>query len=93
MNVGVAYGTDLNRVRDVLLDIAAGNEFAVQDPAPIVVFNSFANSSIDIMFGVWALTSDFINLKNSVMVSISRRFAEENITIPFTQLDVHLKND
>ncbi len=90
LTVGVAYGTDLEKVRSILLELASNNEYAIADPAPVVIFDSFGASSINIVFGVWANTANFLDLKNSMMVDVSKRFASEGISIPFPQMDVHL---
>jgi small-conductance mechanosensitive channel len=91
LTVGVAYGSDLERVREVLLGIAETCEFAVSDPAPVVIFDAFESSSIRVVFGVWGATEDFLSLKNAVMLAVSRRFAEEGIVIPFQQIDVRVQ--
>lgn len=92
LRVGVAYGTDLARVREILLDIVANNPFAVAEPAPVVIFDSFSSSSIEIMCGVWAPKDTYLDLKNSMMIGVSERFASEGIQIPFPQLDVHVRS-
>ncbi len=88
--VGVAYGSDLEKVRGVLLGIARECEFAVAEPEPVVIFDAFEQSSIRVVFGVWGATENFLSLKNAVMLAVSRRFAEEGITIPFPQMDVRV---
>lgn len=90
LRVGVAYGSDLRKVREVLLDIVSRNEFAVAEPAPVVIFDSFSASSVDIMCGVWCSKDTFLDLKNSMMLEVAERFAAEGIQIPFPQMDVHL---
>lgn len=90
LHVGVSYGTDLRRVKAILLDIAAKNEFAVVDPAPIIVFDSFSASSVDIMLGVWSAKENYLDLKNSLMIDVSERFRSEGVSIPFPQVDVHM---
>ena len=88
IKLGVAYGTDLEKLRVVLLDIAEHNEFSIADPAPLILFDAFGDSSINIVFGVWTETPKFLDLKNSLMIELPRRFATEKIEIPFTQVDV-----
>ncbi len=90
LTVGVAYGCDLEKVRDVLFGIARTCEFAVADPEPVVIFDAFDQSSVRVIFGVWGATENFLSLKNAIMVAVSRRFAEEGIVIPFPQMDVRV---
>ena len=90
LRVGVSYEANLRRIREILLDIAAKNAFAVADPAPIVVFDSFSSSSVDILLGVWGSKENYLDLKNTLMIDLSERFRAEGISIPFPQLDVHM---
>jgi len=90
VRVGVAYGTDLRRLKEILLDIAAKNEFSVEEPAPLILFDAFADSSIDILFGVWGSKDKYLDLKNSLMIEVSERFRSEGISIPFPQRDLHV---
>ncbi len=90
LRVGVSYEANLRRIREILLDIAAKNAFAVADPAPIVVFDSFSSSSVDILLGVWGSKENYLDLKNTLMMDLSERFRAEGISIPFPQLDVHM---
>jgi small-conductance mechanosensitive channel len=94
--VGVAYGSDVKRVKAILLEIA--NEMAerydyiLKDPEPSAYFLEFADSSLNFMLLVW--TSDFSmiwDVQDAVNSRISERFADEGIEIPFPQMDVHLK--
>ena len=92
----VAYGSDIKRVKAILLEIA--NEaidktpWAVPDPKPSVYFLEFGDSSLNgqlILFTdeyshLWDV-QDYINIR------IDERFREEGIEIPFRQVDVHMR--
>ncbi len=86
ISVGVAYGTDVARVRDLLLEIARAEPSVVADPEPQVWFVNFGESSLDFIAAMWFLTpgerwSGMINMR----YEIDRRFKEEDIEIPFPQ--------
>ncbi|MDD1679249.1 MAG: mechanosensitive ion channel family protein [Methanomicrobiales archaeon] len=94
--VSVAYGSDVARVRSILLDIgkeaAARSEYVLEDPQPAVYFLEFGESSLNFTLVVWARTftlvwevQDFINSR------VDERFREAGIEIPFPQMDVHLR--
>jgi len=83
VNVGVAYKEDIDRVIDVLSDVADQNPFCLDEPAPIVLFKGFGESSLDFMLGVWFEKSDFLRLRNSILRDIKVRFDAEGIEIPF----------
>lgn len=89
VNISVAYKEDLNRVREVLFDVAHKNPTALEHPEPLMIFDKFGNSSIDILFVAWAIREDFLNLRNSLNMDIKKRFDEEGIEIPFPHVSVY----
>ena len=82
-NISVAYKEDLERVREILLDIAKDNALVLDEPSPILIFQEFGDSGISILFGVWFQKSDFIDVKNAIFLDIKKRFDQEGIEIPF----------
>ena len=89
VDVGVAYREDIDAVRKVLMDIAFQNPLCLNDPEPIVIFKGYGNSSIDFMFGVWAVREDWLKLKNSITEDIKKRFDKEGIEIPFPHVSLY----
>jgi small-conductance mechanosensitive channel len=93
--VGVAYGSDIDLVKTVLLDIASGNSSVIQEPPsePIVLFKAFGDSSLQ--FELWCIIPD-VNKKFRVLselnYAIDNAFKQHGITIAFPQRDVHIKN-
>lgn len=83
LEIGVAYKEDPQRVEDILRDIAAGNPICLDEPDPIFIFQRFGDSALEFMFAVWAVKTDYLALKNSMMKSIKQRFDQEGIEIPF----------
>jgi small-conductance mechanosensitive channel len=75
----VDYGQDLGRVHETLAAIARENPWSLDEPAPVIIINEFKESGVEMLFGLWFSKSDFIELKNSIMKDISRRFAAEHI--------------
>ncbi|MCA1950665.1 MAG: mechanosensitive ion channel family protein [Treponema sp.] len=89
--VTVGYKSDLERVRSILLDVAAKNPYVLDNPEPLILFDKFDASGINILVGLWFEKSEFLNLKNSIMTDIHRRFAQEGIEIPYPKLDVFMR--
>jgi MscS family membrane protein len=94
--IGVAYGTDVNRVKEILLEIAREQAhevpYILTDPAPLVYFLEFGASSLNFQMIVW--TDDFSltwEVQDLINTRIAERFLQEGIEIPFPQMDVHLK--
>lgn len=90
--VGVSYKEDPQKIKSILLDVAAKNEGVLKNPKPDVLFDEFADSSLNFNLRVWS--SDFINkpkvLKSELYYDIFKRFAEEGVEIPFPQRDIHV---
>ncbi len=89
--VGVAYGSDLDLAESVLLDIASKDDKIVNQPFPRVRVRTLADSSVNLELLVWVQDPrDRGVLTHHLLKEIHQRFAEENLHIPFPQLDVHL---
>ncbi len=91
--VGVAYGSDLDRVQEILLDIAKANESVLEFPEPAVAMEGFGDSSINVKILAFVhQATDGAPTASALNFAIARRFAEEGIEIPFPQRDLHVKN-
>lgn len=87
--VSVAYKEDMDRVRTILFDLADKNQFALQEPKPVLIFDGFGSSSIDFVFNVWCARTEFLDLRNSLYPDIKKRFDEEGIEIPFPHVSLY----
>jgi small-conductance mechanosensitive channel len=83
LNVGVAYKEDIPRVRDILVELAGRNPRALMEPAPMVFFDGYGDSSLDLRLTVWTTRENFWGLKNSMLEEIKAHFDEVGIEIPF----------
>ena len=92
VEVGVAYGTQIDPVRSALLEIAIANPEVCQDPGPRVRFTSFGASSLDLVLLCWVeqpmLRGHVLDALNE---AIYNRFMELNIEIPYAKQDLYLK--
>jgi small-conductance mechanosensitive channel len=89
--VGVAYGTPPRQVIELLTNVAKAHPEVLAEPAPVVLFRSFGESSLD--FEVRAFTEgNFIAVMSDLAVATSEALDEAGITIPFPQRDLHLRN-
>jgi small-conductance mechanosensitive channel len=83
LQVGVAYKEDLRKVRDVLMEVADRNPLCLEEPAPLIIFQGYGDSSINHQFSVWATTDNYLELRNSIPLEIKEAFDEAGIEIPF----------
>ncbi len=91
--VGVAYGSDVKRVKEVLLEICREHPKVLDEPSPCVYFTEFADSSLNFLLVYWIGDyRDMLEVKDAINTRINDRFEEEGIVIPFPQRDVHLYN-
>lgn len=90
--IGVAYGSDLEEVKNTLLEAATEHPRCSKDPKPEVLLENFGESSVDFMLQFWV--DDIIEgrkrPRSEVLFSIARKFAERGIEIPFPQRVLHM---
>ncbi|HSI76165.1 MAG TPA: mechanosensitive ion channel domain-containing protein [Lunatimonas sp.] len=87
--VGVAYGTDLKKTRQIVLDVLAKDERIHADPEPVVKFTNFGDSSLDLSIRCWTDTSNLWPVFWDNMEAIKEAFESNDIEIPFPQQDIH----
>lgn len=89
VEVGVAYGSDINLVKDLLIQAVLNNENILKLPEPLVLFTNFGDSSLNFKV-VFTLNDSFQAgvPKSEVRFEIDRLFRENNITIPFPQREI-----
>lgn len=93
INVGVAYGSDLELVRKLLLQAAEENEKVLKDPAPVALFLSFGASTLDHELRVYVgQIADRTHTIDALNRRIDELFTQHNIEIAFNQLDIFIKN-
>ena len=91
VKVGVSYGSDIEKVREVLLECAREQKGILKKPEPFVLFEDFGDSAL--LFGLHFYVSDsFVDpkVKSELRFKINNKFRLNNITIPFPQRDVHM---
>lgn len=93
IKIGVAYGSDLDQTRAILLAAAEKNARVLSDPAPQVLFLEFGESTLnhELRIHVKEL-SDRNPAIDEINRFVDQRFKEEGIEIAFRQLDIHLRN-
>ncbi|MEJ2720095.1 MAG: mechanosensitive ion channel family protein [bacterium] len=92
VKVGVAYGTDVDHLREILMEIAQRNPETNDEPAPRVRFRGFGDSSLDFELLCWidepALRGRMLD---SLYTEIYKRLGQEKIEIPYPKRDVYIR--
>ena len=92
VKVGVAYGSNVDKVHNILLDVAKAHKDVCESPAPRVRFRAFGDSSLDHELLCWVerpvLRGKVLHVLNT---DVYKRFIKEGIEIPFPQRDIHIQ--
>tara|TARA_R110000868_G_scaffold14075_2_gene65698 strand:- start:5838 stop:6722 length:885 start_codon:yes stop_codon:yes gene_type:complete len=93
VKVGVAYGSDVTLVTKILEESVISQKGVLKSPKPFVLFEDFGDSAL--MFAINFYINDSFSdprIKSAIRYKIDAKFRENNISIPFPQRDVHIKN-
>ena len=87
----VAYGSDLDKVKSVLMQVVDDDPLVLHEPKPpVVAVSELADSSVNLSIWIWVRTEDYWTVWMRIRENIYKAFYQNNITIPFPQVDVHL---
>jgi small-conductance mechanosensitive channel len=92
--VGVSYDSDLNQVRETLLEIARGHAEVLPSPAPNAIVTGFGDNAVNLTLRVSTalLTERMPTIKSDLFFDIFRVFREKNIEMPFPQRDIRIRS-
>lgn len=87
---GIAYGDDYTKAKAVLARLLDADGRVLKDPAYFIALTSLGESSVNIVVRAWVNAGDYWGVYFDMNEKVYKTFAEENLNIPFPQLDVHL---
>ena len=87
---GIAYGDDYTKARAVIARLLDADGRVLKDPAYFIALTSLGESSVNIVVRAWVNAGDYWGVYFDMNEKVYKTFAEENLNIPFPQLDVHL---
>ena len=89
VTVSVAYGTNLSQAREVLMDLIKEDKQILADPAPSVAVSNLGDSSVDLTMWMWTAVEDYWTVWKRIRENVYNTLNENNIEIPFPQVQVH----
>lgn len=93
LTYSISYADDFEKAEQIVKNVAAANPKILQEPAPKARITAHSASSIDLFCPVWCKTEDYWDVLFDMNEQIKKAFDLNGISIPFNQMDVHVKND
>jgi len=90
LTAGISYNDDIDKAKEVLMDVLISNPQVLKDPPPTVAVSELGDSSVNFVVRPWVKSEDYWDVYFATLEAIKKRFDEEGISIPFPQQDVHL---
>lgn len=91
MSIGVAYGTDVARVREIATGVLTRDERILSDPEPVLKFTGFGDSALNLSVRCWTTPDEVWPVYWDNMEALNNAFAAEGIEIPFPQRTIHMR--
>lgn len=92
LTFNVAYGSDVEQVKELIGKLAAAHPLALKDPAPFVRLSAHGDSALTFTTRVWCKNADYWDVYFDLTEGVKKAFDEKGIQIPYPQMDVHVKN-
>lgn len=92
ITTSIEYGTDVEVVKNMLLDIAKTHSLVLKSPEPFARMTKMNEHSIDFTLRVWANQKDYWTVTHDLNEEIYKQINEKGLIIPFPQMTVHLAN-
>lgn len=93
MVFGIGYDDDIRKARDIMLEIIKADERVLADPAPAIALGELADSSVNFNVRPWVKSEDYWDVRSDLMERIKQAFDESGISIPYPQMDVHVRGN
>lgn len=90
---GIGYGANIDKAKEILMELAGAENRILQDPAPQIFVSELADSSVNITLRVWVANEEAPAGSTILAEKVKKAFDQNGIGIPFPQLDLHLVED
>ena len=88
--VGIGYGDDIKKAKEVMYDVIEKSAHTISDPAPLVAVTDLGDSSVNFTVRAWVKSADYWDAYFEMIEEIKYALDEADISIPFPQMDVHM---
>lgn len=92
LTFGAGYDDDIDKVKQIMLDVMAKDDRILKEPAPFVAVKAHGESSVDYVCRPWTNTADYWAVYFDLNENIKKAFDEAGVTIPYPQRDIHVHN-
>ncbi len=93
ITIGVAYGSDVDKVKQIIIDEAKKCKDVLDEPEPSVYFKEMADFSLNFLLICWAPSPSIFSIKDKLNTAIYKRLVKEGIEIPFPTRTIYMKKD
>ena len=90
LTYGVGYDDDIRQVKAILTELVESHELTLKDPEPMIRVIEHGDSSVNFTVRAWCNKEDYWSIYYDLQEAVKIRFDEENISIPYPQMDVHM---
>lgn len=90
--VGIGYGDDVDKAREVINAMIAADNRILKDPAPFIAVSELADSSVNFAVRAWVKAGDYWGVFFDMNENVYKTFDKEGLNIPYPQMDIHLHN-
>ena len=93
LTFGVGYEQDVLKVKRVLSNIVDAHELILKDPEPFIALSAHGDSAVNFVVRAWVNNSDYWKVHFDLLEAVKVKFDEEEISIPYPQMDLHIKKE
>lgn len=93
IDMNVAYGTDVEATKEMVMDLAKAHSKVLSDPAPFIRLTEMADKSLKITLRVWCNNADYWDVNFDLTEAINKAFVEKGVSVAVPKMDVRIKND
>ena len=87
---GIGYEDDIDKARQIIMDIVTGDERVFDDPAPKVLVSELADSSVNLTLRAWSKSGHNWDIHFDTIENVKKAFDDNGISIPYPQQDIHI---